>query len=94
MNSFDTPFVFLKLIEIAGKSKVFFTHLYIFSKKTKKYLHFLFESDIVPNSLVIAGLAQLVEQLICNHQVVSSSLTTGTIFKPPALDGFFIFLSF
>lgn len=26
-----------------------------------------------------AGLAQLVEQLICNHQVVSSSLITGSI---------------
>ena len=26
-----------------------------------------------------AGLAQLVEQLICNHQVVSSSLTSGSI---------------
>ncbi len=30
-----------------------------------------------------AGLAQLVEQLICNHQVVSSSPTTGTIKSPP-----------
>ena len=27
-----------------------------------------------------AGVAQLVEQLICNHQVVSSSLITGSIF--------------
>ncbi len=27
----------------------------------------------------LAGLAQLVEQLICNHQVVSSSLTAGSI---------------
>ena len=26
-----------------------------------------------------AGVAQLVEQLICNHQVVSSSLITGSI---------------
>ena len=26
-----------------------------------------------------AGLAQLVEQLICNHQVVSSNPTAGTI---------------
>ena len=31
---------------------------------------------ITPN----AGVAQLVEQLICNHQVVSSSLITGSIF--------------
>ena len=27
-----------------------------------------------------AGVAQLVEQLICNHQVVSSSLITGSIY--------------
>ena len=26
-----------------------------------------------------AGVAQLVEQLICNHQVVSSNLITGSI---------------
>ena len=29
-----------------------------------------------------AGVAQLVEQLICNHQVVSSSLITGSILNP------------
>ena len=34
-------------------------------------------------ALLYAGIAQLVEQLICNHQVVSSSLTTGTILKLP-----------
>jgi hypothetical protein len=30
--------------------------------------------------LISAGLAQLVEQLICNHQVGSSSPPAGTIF--------------
>ncbi len=29
-----------------------------------------------------AALAQLVEQLICNHQVVSSNLTSGSIHLP------------
>ncbi len=35
----------------------------------KKYIIFFF-----------AGIAQLVEQLICNHQVPSSTLGAGTIF--------------
>lgn len=34
-----------------------------------------------PRLSAIAGLAQLAEQLICNQQVVSSSLSTGTNFK-------------
>ena len=32
-------------------------------------------------SIIRAGIAQLVEQLICNHQVPSSNLGAGTI-KP------------
>ena len=30
--------------------------------------------------MINAGIAQLVEQLICNHQVPSSTLGAGTIF--------------
>ena len=30
--------------------------------------------------IFFAGIAQLVEQLICNHQVPSSTLGAGTIF--------------
>ena len=43
-----------------------------------------------------AGLAQLVEQLICNHQVVSSSLTSGSIINRlvTILKRFFIVLDF
>ena len=38
----------------------------------------------------VADLAQLVEQLICNHQVVCSSQTIGTIFfNPPKWVVFF-----
>ena len=39
------------------------------SQFDKKYIIFFF-----------AGIAQLVEQLICNHQVPSSTLGAGTIF--------------
>ena len=44
----------------------------------------------------IAGLAQLVEQLICNHQVAGSSPIAGSSFKPlriKHLQGFFAFIA-
>ena len=55
-----------------------FQKKYIFFKKSLAFIFF-----IVYKQSHSADLAQLVEQLICNHQVVCSSQTIGTILKNP-----------
>ncbi len=42
----------------------------------------IFVCGRTPPSAPLAGVAQLVEQLICNHQVVGSSPITGSILTP------------
>ncbi len=49
---------------------------FVDSQNITDYIATIFE-----NSFHLAGLAQLVEQLICNHQVASSSPAAGTTLR-------------
>lgn len=60
----------------------------------KNYCIYLYEVDFENLDFFYADLAQLVELLICNQWVGSSSLSIGTSFKPLVFQGFLFYLAY
>ncbi len=64
---------------------IFFEYLRFFIDKKKCCIYKVFQ-------IIKADIAQLVELLICNQWVGSSSLSVGTIKNPPFAEDFFVAL--